>query len=274
MLKVSQLFIYPIKSLGGIALDSAKLTDRGLEHDRRWMLIDANNRFISQREHFRLALCKTELEEDGLLVTYQPDGSYLRIPFVLETNTALDVTIWDDTCRAVTVSELADQWFSAKLDLPCRLVYMPDDSLRQTDLRYTDEGSITSFSDAYPMLMISQASLDDLNARLAEPLPMDRFRPNIVFTGGEAYCEDQFKAVTINHITMGGVKLCARCVMATVDQQTGTRGKEPLKTLARYRMRNNKIYFGQNVVAAGEGIISVGNDLQVLSLHTEERFFV
>jgi uncharacterized protein YcbX len=274
MLQISQLYIYPIKSLGGIALDTAFLTDRGLQHDRRWMLIDANNRFLSQRENAQMALLKTALSDDGVVVSYTPDNSSIIIPFLPQSEEMLDVTVWDDTCRAQLVISHIDEWFSEKLNLPARLVYMPDDSLRQTDPRYTKEGSITSFSDAYPMLIIGQASLDDLNTRLPDALPMNRFRPNIVFTGGEAYSEDTMKHINVNGIDLYGVKLCARCVMTTIDQDSAKKGKEPLKTLAKYRLKNNKIYFGQNLVHANEGILNVGDAITILETHSEERFFI
>ncbi|MBD1367238.1 MOSC domain-containing protein [Mucilaginibacter sp. ZT4R22] len=274
MLKISALYIYPIKSLGGIALDTAVLTDRGLQHDRRWMLIDADNRFLSQRENAQMALLKTALSDDGVVVSYTPDSSCVTIPFLPQSEEMLDVTVWDDTCRAQLVSNDMDEWFSEKLGLPSRLVYMPDDSLRQTDPRYTNEGNINSFSDAYPMLIIGQASLDDLNTRLPEALPMNRFRPNIVFTGGEAYSEDTMKHIHVNGIDMHGVKLCARCVMTTIDQDSAKKGREPLKTLAKYRLKNNKIYFGQNLVHANEGILNVGAAIRVLEVHEEERFFI
>lgn len=274
MLQVSALFIYPVKSLGGIPLDSAHLTDRGLQRDRRWMLIDEKNRFLSQRENIQMALLKTSLEAGRLRVSYTPDGTSINIPFIPQTEELVEVTIWDDTCTAQLVSAEIDAWFTAKLGMSARLVYMPDSSLRPTDPRYTNEGMVTSFSDGYPMLVIGQASLDDLNSRMPAALPIDRFRPNIVFTGGEPYSEDTMKHIVINRINMYGVKLCARCVMTTVDQDNATKGKEPLKTLAKYRLKNNKIYFGQNLVHSGIGILNVGDELNVLELHDEERFFI
>jgi hypothetical protein len=133
---------------------------------------------------------------------------------------------------------------------------------------------ITSFADAYPFMMIGQASLDDLNSRLAEPLPMDRFRPNIVFTGGGPFEEDLLANFTIGNIHFYGVKLCARCIIPTIDQNTGVKRKEPLKTLASYRAKNNKIYFGQNLVHKGDGVIAVGDQLHAISLNHEERFMI
>ncbi|MBB5394255.1 MOSC domain-containing protein [Mucilaginibacter sp. AK015] len=274
MLRISQLNIYPIKSLGGIALNKAQLTDRSLLHDRRWMLIDDNNRFLSQREHAQMALFTPELEDDGLKVTYLPDGSSLHIPFEPLKTDRLDVTIWDDTCAGQLVSDEADAWFSAKLDMAARLVYMPDETHRSTDPKYTRPGYIAAFADAYPALIIGQASLDDLNSRLAEKVPMNRFRPNIVFEGGEPYCEDLMNHIRINDVDMYGVKLCARCIMTTIDQQTAIKYKEPLKTLAGYRRKGNKILFGQNLVFNSTGLLHVGDVINVLSQHTEERFLL
>jgi uncharacterized protein YcbX len=151
---------------------------------------------------------------------------------------------------------------------------MPDQTHRVTDQRYTSEDSITSFSDAYPFLLVGQSSLDDLNSKLMETLPMNRFRPNIVFTGGGPYEEDTMHTFTIGNITFYGVKLCARCVMTTIDQENGRSGKEPLKTLARYRLKNKKIMFGQNLAHEGLGEIRIGDELHVIKLNHEDRFVV
>ncbi|GAA3965082.1 MOSC domain-containing protein [Mucilaginibacter dorajii] len=273
MLQVSQLFIYPIKSLAGISVKSAAVTSRGFKYDRRWMLVDSQNRFLTQREHFQMALIKVSIQSDGLLVSHHATGS-INIPFAYDANSKHDVVIWDDTCIGVYVSDELDGWFSSTLGIPCRLIYMPDDSEREVDQRYAQPGMITSFADAYPFLLIGQASLDDLNKRLPEALPMNRFRPNIVFTGGDAFSEDLMNHINIAGISFYGAKLCARCIMTTIDQQTGTKAKEPLKTLAKYRFKNNKILFGQNLVHQGDGTITVGDELTLLSTHSEERFIV
>jgi len=274
MLQVSQLYIYPVKSLGGIALDKATVTDRGFQYDRRWMLVDHNNLFISQREVHQMALLKLKITDSGIQVNHSVKNESYTIPFEPIKNEFAEVTIWDDTCTGQFVSNEADEWFSKMLEIQCRLVYMPDDSHRITDQRYTVEDSITSFSDAYPFLLIGQSSLDDLNSRLNESLPMSRFRPNIVFTGGMPYEEDMMHTFTIGNIKFYGVKLCARCVLTTIDQETATAGKEPLKTLARYRFKNNKIMFGQNLAHKGLGEIKVGDQLEVLKLNYEERFLM
>ena len=275
MLQISELFIYPIKSLPGIAVQSARVTEKGLEHDRRWMLVDENNNFLSQREHAIMTQLQVNIESDGLKIINKKNQDSLYVPFKADNGKDMvDVTVWDDTCQAEYVNQEADQWFSAALEMKCRLVYMPDKSRRAVDQRYASEDAVTSFADAYPFLLIGQASLDDLNSRINETLPMDRFRPNIVFTGGEPYEEDLIADFTAGNINFSGVKLCARCVMTVINQDTGIKGKEPLKTLATYRLKNKKILFGQNLIHQGEGIISVGDELQVKSRQHEERFMV
>lgn len=273
MLKVSELYIYPVKSLGGIKVNKAVVTDRGFKYDRRWMLIDHNNRFISQREHALMALFTPHFNGDRLTIS-APDSTSIDIPLHTDNPEFVTVSIWDDVCQAQLISKAADDWFSRHLNVDARLVFMPDKTQRFTDTEYTEPGHITSFSDAYPFMMIGQASLDDLNLRLEKPLPVNRFRPNIVFTGGIPYQEDTMDDFTINNISFKGVKLCARCNMITIDQSTALSAKEPTKTLAGYRARNNKIYFGQNLVHNMTGIISEGDEIYWLTKHFDERFIV
>lgn len=273
MLTVSELFIYPIKSLGGIAISSAPVTERGLQYDRRWMLVDEYHTFISQREVAAMALFEVALQEDGLLVTHRLNGNSILIPFEPQTNEMLIVEVWSDHCRAIVVSREANQWFSDKLGINCRLVYMPDTVERRVDDRYVIDKEIVSFADGYPMLLIGQSSLDDLNSRLQEKLTIQRFRPNIVFTGGEPFEEDDLEAFKINDILFYGVKLCARCIITTINPDTATKGKEPLRTLATYRMRNNEVYFGQNLLYKGEGQIQVGDAIEVIKRREAKRDF-
>jgi uncharacterized protein YcbX len=263
MLIVSQLFIYPVKSLGGIEVSSAFLTERGFEHDRRWMLVDANNRFISQRELSGLALLQVSIIDQGLKVTYKHGKEETIIPFEPLMTDHVFVTIWDDICLAQLVSETLNEWFSRILSFPCKLVYMPDSTHRKVDVNYASNDEITSFADGYPLLIIGQSSLNELNKKLAEPLPIERFRPNIVFTGGTPHEEDLLEYFTISEINFYGVKPCARCVITTVDQQTAEKGKEPLKTLATYRLKNSNVYFGQNLLHKGSGEIKVGDIIDV-----------
>lgn len=265
MLSISRLYVYPIKSLGGIELSSAKLTDRGIEHDRRWMLVGEDNRFLTQREFPRLALLRTAIYENELIISEKGnDSEKINLHLYPEGSDLISVQIWDDVCEAIEMSKEINEWFSNKLNLACKLVYMPDVSKRKVDKHYAMNNEITGFSDAYPLLMIGQASLDDLNSRLEVPVPMNRFRPNIVFTGGDPYEEDTMKHFKINEMDLYAVKPCARCVVITTDQETAATAKEPLKTLASYRTGNNKVYFGQNILYKQAGIIAVGDELEVV----------
>jgi uncharacterized protein len=266
MLELSQIWVYPIKSLGGISLSSSKVTSRGLEHDRRWLLVDTNLNFITQREHPELALFRTKFQGDFIQVIHI-DNEVL-IPLNQKINDAskwLDVTVWGDQINAVEVDPEISHWFSKKLNIGVHLVYMPESSLRKVDTKYaTSPDDITSFSDGYPFLIIGESSLNDLNDRLEIPVPINRFRPNFVFRGGINYEEDQWKNFRIGSINFQGVKPCSRCVVTTIDTTTGLSGGiEPLFTLSKYRKWNNKIYFGQNLISSQIGIVSIGDAIVV-----------
>ena len=266
MLQISNLFIYPIKSLGGIALKNVKLTDRGLEHDRRWMLVDENNQFLTQRTFPRMALLKTAIKEDKLIVFEKVQGEdSLILEIEPSFGEILKVDVWDDNCEAIHISTIADVWFSHKLNRNVKMVYMPDSSRRQVDKAYALQDDITSFSDGYPVLLIGQSSLDDLNSRLDEPVPMNRFRPNIVFSGGTPYQEDEMKHFKVNDLEFFGVKPCGRCVITTINQDTAIAGKEPLSTLSMYRTVSNKVNFGQNILHTGVGRIHVGDEIRLIT---------
>ncbi|MFN3488659.1 MAG: MOSC domain-containing protein [Emticicia sp.] len=266
---VSEITIYPIKSLGGISLQEAIVEERGLQYDRRWVLADENNVFITQRQNEQMALIDVAITEDGLRVYHRLKRiAPLQIPFMPQTVAGgvphqQQITIWDDIVRGIRVSDEADAWFSAVLGKKCSLFYQPDDSVRLTDPKYSiTKEEHTSFADGYPILVIGQASLDELNSKLEEPVSMKRFRPNLVFTGGEAHVEDSWKYFTIGEAKLVGVKPCARCVLTTINPETAEKGKEPLKTLTQYRNVNNKILFGQNLLVVETGKISVGDEIE------------
>ena len=263
MLQVSELFIYPIKSLGGISVSVAVVTDRGLQYDRRWMLVDSNNEFMTQREFVEMALLQTEMSEGGLKVLHKKEESSILIPFEPIGET-ISVQVWSDRCKATIVDQKINNWFSDVLEKKCQVVYMPGTTKRRVDGRYAFNQELTNFSDGYPFMTIGQSSLDDLNSRLEEKLHINRFRPNIVFTGGIAFEEDTWAHFTINDINFFGVKLCSRCVITTINQDTIKKSKEPLKTLATYRQKNHKIYFGQNLLHHGEGMIYVGDEIKLV----------
>jgi uncharacterized protein YcbX len=262
---VQNLYLYPIKSLGGISVPEALVEERGFRYDRRWMLVDKKGDFVTQRQHPQLALLQVSLSKTQLEVVSKGDPSQ-RIAFDLNlaSNQELQVSIWGDQVLARVVSAELSRWFSDFLQMELDLVVMPESSQRKMDPRYAVQGESVSFADGMPYVIIGQASLDELNGRLSDPVGMDRFRPNLVFSGGEAYAEDQFKQLQIGEVEFQVVKPCARCVMITVDQEKGTKGKEPLATLATYRSQGSKVYFGQNAVALSQGIVRVGDPIQQL----------
>ncbi len=262
--KLSEIYVYPIKSAGGIPLKEASVEERGLKYDRRWMLVDAEGKFISQRTHPELALISVSIENDGLIAVHKTKNyGNLFIPFDCEEEFSKEVEIWDDKCSAVFVSNAADCWFSKVLNTPCQLVYMPENSERIVDEKYSSEKKIVGFADGYPFLLIGQSSLDNLNSRLEHHVPMNRFRPNLVFTGGKPFEEDTWKEFKIGEITFYTAKPCSRCVIITVDQDTGIREKEPLNTLSAYRKQEYKILFGQNLVHSGKGLIRINDSLEI-----------
>jgi uncharacterized protein len=263
MIQIRDLYIYPIKSLGGFRVEASELTSRGLAQDRRWMLIDQNHRFLTQREHPVMALLQVEPAENGFRVFHKHHAEQdFHLPLKADGD-LIEVDIWGDRCQAVTLSNQADAWFTEMLGSACQLVFMPEDSRRQVDLKYAPEGSITGFTDGYPILLISQASLDDLNLRMPEPIPMNRFRPNIVLSGAEPYAEDRMDSFEINGMAFRGVKPCARCVITTINQDTGKAGKDPLRTFATYRQKGNKVLFGQNVLGPEKGTLRTGDAVSV-----------
>lgn len=246
-------------------MESAILEERGFEHDRRWMLVDENGVFLSQRTIHRMALLSVEITQDGLKVSEKSnDKNDLLIPFSPLTDEMIKVSIWEDEVMGQLVGKEFDDWFSSFLGKPCRLVKMPVTTYRKLKPKYAVNGESVSFADGMPYLIIGQSSLDDLNGRLVNPVPMDRFRPNLVFKGGVAFEEDSWDKVQIGQAVFKVTKPCARCVMTTVDQQSGETSKEPLRTLATYRTVNNNVMFGQNMLLLEGEKISVGDHVAPL----------
>lgn len=267
MLTLSEIWIYPIKSLGGISLQEANITERGLQNDRRWLLVDEAGVFITQRQYSQLALFSVQLEAEHLLVTNRNTMDTLRFSCADYSEKQVSVQVWDDTILANEVSEVCSHWFTEQLQMPVRLVYMPDSSKRLVDSRYAQTpNDITSFSDGYPFLLIGQSSLDDLNTRLENPVEINRFRPNLVVTGALPYQEEAWYEFEVGAVQFWGVKPCSRCILITVDPHTGEKpSKEPLLTLSKYRKVGNKVLFGQNVIAKTLGLLRVGDALSVHS---------
>ncbi len=263
MVTVAALYIYPVKSCAGIRCAQATLEARGLRHDRGWMIVDGHDEFLTQREHPRLALITPQLEADTLRLT-TPEGQAVSIPTTGVVGPTRRVRVWRDWCEAVDQGDPAAQLFSDWLGESVRLVKMADAFNRRVDPHYARTPALTGFSDGYPLLLISEASLDALNARLDTPLPMNRFRPNLVVSGCDPHAEDGWQQVQINTLVFDVAKPCERCTVTTTDQTTGERGVEPLRTLATYRRAGTKVYFGQNLIHRTVGILAVGEPVEVV----------
>ena len=259
---VSELAIYPVKSFAQIPLKKAYIDSFGLNQDRRWMVVDKHGKFVTQRQQPRMCLIKSELVEQGIIISAPGmDALQVTVPTTRETR---QVIVWNDHCSAIDCGDVVAQCLSLFLGIECRMVFFPADEIRQVDLNFAQEGDRTAFSDGFPILLISQASLDDLNSRMESPLPMERFRPNLVVSGCEPFAEDNWRRIKIGDLIMRIVKPCSRCVIPSIDINSGEKGVEPTKTLISYRKRDNKIYFGQNVIAEGEGEVKIGMPVEVL----------
>jgi hypothetical protein len=225
------------------------------------MIVDESKRFISQRSHPQLALVKTGLANESISIQF--DGMEFEIPQSTSGPSTAPVIVWEDEVEGILFGGRVNEALSDFLGQKVSLVYYPDSSSRQANLNYARPGDQVSFADAYPFLLLSEASLQDLNARLAEPLPMNRFRPNFVVRGCNPYAEDDWGQFSIGSQKFRGVKPCGRCEITTVDQQTGIPAKEPLTTFATYRKRGNSVYLGENVIGETEGEIFVGDELKI-----------
>lgn len=263
--EIGRLFVYPIKSLGGMELDDAEVETRGFRHDRRWMLVDKSGEFLSQRRYPRMALARARIEGERLVVDASGMPA-LELPLRPEPGATVPVSVWGDEVEAASCGGDADHWFARFLGASCRLVHMSDETERIVDPEYARAGDRVGFADGFPFLVLSQASLDDLNARLETPLPVNRFRPNIVVAGCVPYEEDRWRRVRVGDVGFRVVKPCSRCAITTVDQGSGEKGKEPLRTLATYRKAGDKVFFGQNAIPDSTGRLSVGDAVEVVEV--------
>jgi len=264
-LTLSGLCVYPLKSARGCDLTTAEVRMRGLRGDRRWQLVDAGGRFVSQRSHPRLARLTARLEGEVLRLGADGCGE-IRVPPPDPAGPRTPVEIWQDTVDALSAGAEPDAWLSRFLGEPVGLVFM--DAAARRPARLAPEVAV-SFADGYPYLLACESSLADLNARIVasggEAVGMDRFRPNLVVRGGDAFDEDRWRRLRIGAVTFEVVKPCARCVVTTTDQATGERGHEPLRTLAAYRRRGEGVDFGLNLVARGEGVLRLGDAVAILA---------
>jgi MOSC domain-containing protein len=268
---ITGLNIYPVKSCRGVPLAAAEVTPTGLLHDRHWMLVRPNGRFVTQRELPRMALIGTRVGSEGLTLS-APGMGDLAVPRVAPGN-ARPVTVWSFDGVGIDHGEEASAWVTKFLETPLSLVAFDTHFPRECSEEWTrGTPANTEFADGFPVLVISRASLDDLNARLGSkvprPLPMERFRPNVVIDGIDAFDEDRIHELSVNGVTLRMVKPCARCAITTTDQQTGqVDGVEPLRTLKEFRWSRELrgVLFGQNaIVVRGAGKrLQVGDNFTI-----------
>ena len=258
---LAEIWIYPIKSLGGIRLASSPVMPKGLAWDRRWMLVDEEGKFLTQRTRPGLSAFKLHPVDGGFRITHHKDSLDLMHETAPQ-GAVIAASIWDDQVTVQEVNAEFSSWFTKQAAFPCRLVAFAEENPRPVDPRYAVGDNHVSLADGYPILIIGMESLNDLNQRLPSPVPMNRFRPNLIFTGGKPYEEDNWRTFKIGSGRFSGVKPCGRCVFTTIDQQTGIKGTEPLVTLSRYRNFNGKVNFGQNVIPLDHDMIHEGDEIK------------
>ena len=257
-MKLLSTFLYPVKSMRGVEVSSLELDEKGVVGDRRWMVIDAEGRFVTQRTVTALTQVQPALLPGGLRL--DDGGRTLEVPLPPLEAPRRQVTVWRDTFPALDAGEEAAAWLSARLGFACRLVAFANDVRREVDVTYAKDAQ-TTFTDAYPLLIVNEASLDALNARLPAPIPMARFRPNLVVRAGTPWAEDGWKKLVIDGVKLDGVKPCARCVAITTDQRSGERpqGALPLTALTElHSMPGRGAIFGMNLVHRSLGTLRVG----------------
>lgn len=265
---ISEIHVYPVKSLGGISLQSAQLTLAGFQFDRQWMVVQPDGTFMTQRQFPQMALIETAIVDDMLVLSTFGMGTHI-VNSVNDNAKRIDTEVWGDQISAMEYDPITNDWLSQAIDFPCKLVSFPTDQTRQCDQEFANSGEHTKFADGFPLLLLSQESLDDLNQRLHAPVGMDRFRPNIVVKGCDAFAEDHWHTIRINNdsspVDLRVAKPCARCSVPTVNQQTGVlAGPEPIHTLSSYRRRDGAVYFGMNLIPSGEGGVSVGDGVSIV----------
>ncbi|MBN1453828.1 MAG: MOSC domain-containing protein [Anaerolineales bacterium] len=265
MITVASLITYPIKACRGFEVDETNVERMGLESDRRMMVVTPEGDFLTQREHPKLALVTPTISGKRLILS-APGTDSLTVS-IRKSGLTRPVDIWRSKgVQAVDQGETAAEWFSDWLGTSVRLVHIADGYKRKINEKYAiNADDHTAFADGYPILLASEESLADLNARLETPVPMNRFRPNVVVKGCEPFAEDAWMRLRIGEAELAVVKPCARCVVTTIDKETLVKRKEPLKTLASYRKQENGAMFGQNVIPLNEGRLRLGMNVEILA---------
>jgi uncharacterized protein YcbX len=271
--RLTRIRVYPLKGAAGFDLDETELDETGIPGDRRWMLTDPRGGFISQRTHPRLCLIQSapagptsgDPNEVGAGSSFTLEAPGME-PFLLqpvESEAWSQVRLHEDSVSVMSGYEEADRWFSAFLEEPCHLVFMPMEVHRPVDPEWAP-GFRVGLADGYPLHLTSEESLREMNLKLSHETSMLRYRPNLVVAGGRPWDEDEWRTLDVGGVRLRLVKPCARCTVTTVDQATGARGQEPLRGMSSSRMWKGKVYFGQNAVADGNGRFRVGDRVHIV----------
>ncbi len=264
-MRVGSLTIYPVKSCAGIVQKSSEVDRFGLKHDRRWMLVDEAGRFLTQRQFACMAHIRVGLLDDGLEVIVRGQQHTVNIPHIIENNRAAEVRVWQDNCQALVVDQPAlNGAISEFLGRPCQLVYMPESCNRQVDVRYARRYHPVSFADGFPLLLTTTASHDQLVQWLGFEIGMDRFRPNLVIENDQPFEEDRWRRIRVGAVEFDVVKPCSRCVIPTIDPVTLEKNPQIFKVLQQHRQRDGQVYFGQNLVPVSQGVVRVGDAVEVI----------
>lgn len=262
-MQLSEITIYPVKSCAGFSVPETQLDRFGPAGDRRWMVVAPDGGFLTQRELPGMALLEVRTEPGGIGLSFQDRQIVVHEPGP-QSASAL-VRVWGDSVPALDAGEDSAAWLSDVLGRPCRLVHMPQDSVRMVDGAFASEGETVGFADGFPLLLISRSSLDELNRRLSRPVNMNRFRPNLVVTGCAAHAEDEWRRIRIGAVEFDVAKACSRCVMPSIIQESGQRDPDINRALAAYRRFHGQILFGQNLLYQRCGTLSVGDEVEVLA---------
>ena len=257
---VKEIYIYPIKSLAGISCNQAFAEEMGFENDRRWMLINAENLHLTQREYPILSLFYPQISDGKISITFKEDKHEFSVNEHL--NQSIDTKVWEDKSEVVEVNKSTSKWFSELLGFECKLVKIIKNGDRKHESSRLKETFNVSLADGYPYLLIGTESVDFLNEKLENKITVLRFRPNIVISSQTPHEEDDFDTFKIGQVEFKNVKPCGRCIMVNNDPQKGIIKKEPLKTLSKYRNVNNSVLFGTNIVSLNSGLIKVGDEIE------------
>lgn len=262
-LTLSDIYCYPVKSLGEWSLNRTEVDRFGIRHDRRWMVVDEAGRFLTQRQLPHMVHIRVSRQGDGWQLLAGQRQIHFSAPEA-SPGTTCEVTVWRDTVAAVPVADAVSDWLSEQLNRHCRLVYMPPSTRRLVDTGYARQQETVSFADGFPVLLTTEASLQDFNRHLEQPVEMLRFRPNLVVQGGSPWQEDNWKTIRIGELEFDVVKPCSRCAIPTINRQTAEKEPAVFKALRQHRYRNGEVYFGQNLIPRRQGELSVGDPVEII----------